>query len=200
MYSKIEFSVEGVCPLMIHNGRLANPMDPYARQIKVITSKGKKTESDYEEIARLEHEGGLYLNDAGRVIVPSNMIEGAITEGAKKSKRGKLAKAGMFVVDDALLEYDGPQDAKGLWQDRRFVDQRIVKVGMARVLRTRPIFRDWRFKFVLNYLPDVLNRHEIVEAISVAGVLIGLGEMRPRYGRYDVANAVDLKSELKKAS
>ena len=47
---------------MMHNARLANPLDPLVQEIKKLTGKRKKTEDDLLQIARLEWEGGFYFN------------------------------------------------------------------------------------------------------------------------------------------
>ena len=58
----------GGSPLVMHNERLADPLDEYVRDIAKLSRKRQKTEADHLEIARLEFLGGLYLNGDG---VPS---------------------------------------------------------------------------------------------------------------------------------
>ena len=41
-------------------------MNKFAKAMKAITSKRKKTDEDYIELARLEFFGGLYADDQGR--------------------------------------------------------------------------------------------------------------------------------------
>ncbi len=45
--------------LMMHNGRTKDPLDPYAKALKKLTGKRKKTDADYLEISRLEWEAGF---------------------------------------------------------------------------------------------------------------------------------------------
>ena len=44
----IKFRIIGSQPVMMHNGRLANPLDPYTKACKRISSKTKKSDEDYE--------------------------------------------------------------------------------------------------------------------------------------------------------
>jgi len=93
--------------LLLHNGELANPLNPIVKEMKKISGKRSKTEADYEELARLEFQGGLYMGQDGPVI-PATCIEAMLINGAKKSKEGPKAKVGIFVTKNARLEYDGP--------------------------------------------------------------------------------------------
>ena len=58
---KVRLSIEGTAPLLMHNIRLADPLNPIAKAMKAISSKRKKTDDDLAQLARLEFEGGLYV-------------------------------------------------------------------------------------------------------------------------------------------
>jgi hypothetical protein len=51
-------------------------------------------------------------------------------------------------------------------------------------MRTRPIFESWTLLAQVLYNPSQLNRSEIQEFFRIGGDLIGLGDWRPRFGRY----------------
>ena len=55
-----KFRLTSVAPLLMHNGQLSDPLNPWAQAIKRITDKRKKTLADLEEVGRLEWYGGLY--------------------------------------------------------------------------------------------------------------------------------------------
>ena len=59
-----------------------------------------------------------------------------------------------------------------------------VKVGMARVVRTRPFFKGWSAQFTLNVMDNVANKDEVEGWIKDAGLYVGLCDWRPRYGRF----------------
>jgi len=187
MLEKMKVRLEGLSPLIMHNAQLANPLNPIVRQMKDIQAKKKNmTDDDRLELMRLELLGSLYLNKEGRVCVPGENLEGLIRDGAKKSNRGKKVQAGVWVTDIPILSYEGPQDAPGLWEDDRFRDVRIVRVGQARVVRCRPIFHEWSLAFTIQYRPDAINRKDIEKALMDAGAVVGLGDYRPRYGLFAV--------------
>jgi hypothetical protein len=57
---------------------------------------------------------------------------------------------------------------------------------MAKIMRYRPIFRNWSLSATVMVNEDVVNLNEVKKALVDAGNLIGLGDYRPRFGRFDV--------------
>lgn len=179
----MKFRLTSDAALIMHSGRTVDPLDKYSKMMKAISSKRKKTDSDLEELARLEFHAGLYINDDGPVI-PANVVDACIIDAAKKNREGVLAKSGFFTVGSAPLEYDGPRTAAELWQDERFRLSVPVRVQTARVIRTRPIFNEWALTCTVQYEDSVVNAATVAGWFNVAGTLVGLGDWRPRYGRF----------------
>jgi hypothetical protein len=171
--------------LILHNGQTADPLNPHSKSIAEITGKRKKTDADHREVARREWFAGLYMGD-GKICVPFQMMDALLIEGAKKHKRGPAAKAGLMVEAHTRLEYDGPEEPNELWEDERFRLRVACKVGTSKVMRTRPIFHQWSLSPVVKYLPELLNPSEVQSFMIAAGVQIGLGDWRPRFGRFSV--------------
>jgi len=186
MFEKMLFTIKGVSPLLMHNSQLADPLNDLARAIKKISANRKKTDADYGEMSRLEWMGGLYLNESGRVIVPGDCIKAMLVDAAKKKKLGKAFKPSVFCFEDSELEYDGPKNIDKLWADGKFIKKAVVKIGMARIVRTRPMFRDWSLTFEIQYLPSEINPEQVQEAVVTSGRLIGLCDWRPVHGRFEV--------------
>lgn len=184
----LTFRMIGVCPMMMHNIQLANPFNKWVCQSKEITAKGKKkTDDDMRELSRLEWFGGLYVNEDGRVILPSEVLLGCFLSGSKKSRLGTDFKCGFDVPMDAELEYDGPKDAEKLWMDKRFVDVRGVALQKSsRIMRTRPFFSKWECTVKVVFRGEVVNESQVKKAIEDAGMYCGIGDYRPRYGRFIV--------------
>jgi hypothetical protein len=185
-YKPLKFKITGVAPLLMHNGQTADPLNPHSRAIAEITSKRKKTEADHAEIARREWYAGLYLHGS-QPCIPAEAIEAALVKGAMKEKQGPAAKAGLIVEDNCRLLYKGPRDPDELWQNETFRLRVPAKVGTARVIRTRPIFREWSAELVVKFLPSLLNEKDIRSFLVTAGEQIGLLDWRPRFGRFSVS-------------
>lgn len=191
MYKTLKVQVIGIAPLLMHNGQTADPLNKFAKAMKEVSSKRKKTEADYEEMARIEFIAGLYMDKDGPVI-PSRMIEANITNGARQAKLGKLAQAGVIVDRHAKLEYDGPRDAKSLFEDDNFRFAVPVRIGQQKIIRTRPIFNEWKAEIEVKYLDDVINQRDLMTAIRNAGALAGFGDWRPRYGRFGLSSDMEV--------
>lgn len=172
--------------LLLHNGQLADPLNKFAKAMKAVSGRRNKTESDYEQMAQLEYEGSLYL-DKGKVVVDSRVLEAAICVGAKKSKEGKLALSSVFVDTPGALSYaGGPLSVEELVKSEAHRLTVAVRVQNSRVMRTRPMFRDWSAEFKVSLLADIASEEQLSKWLADAGSLTGIGDYRPRYGRFTV--------------
>lgn len=180
----IRLRLVGTKRLVMHSGRLADPLDPISKELTRLTSKRGKTEADHEEIARVEWNGGLWL-DGGRPCVPLEALMATFVEAAKSRRRTMQAEAGLVVTNNAALRYEGPHDVDKLWQDKCFRLRVGVNVQGSRTMRTRPVFDDWSVEFTAHYLPTLLDRDEVHEMYMLAGFTRGLGDWRPQNGTFE---------------
>ena len=177
------YQLSSSAPLLMHNGRLADPLDKWSKELKKLNGKKGKTDADQEEVGRVEFLAGLYMSADGPII-PAFMIDAVVTNGAKKVKMGQISKSGVFCFSHAQLQYDGPRTADALWADERFRHRAVVRVSMAKVARTRPVFESWTAIVELNYEPTLVNVEQIDEWLRIAGAQVGIGDRRPQYGRF----------------
>lgn len=188
--STAQVRIEGVAPLLMHNSRLANPADPIVQRIKSITSKHhtKKTESDELKLIELEFLGGLYENEDVGIHIPSVNVEGCIRDGARISSKGKAIESGAQVSPEFIpLIFDGPKTGPALYKDKRFVDTRPTKLQKSStIMRTRPRFDDWALEFELAIVDEVISRGDVETALQKAGMLKGLCDFKPKFGRFVV--------------
>jgi hypothetical protein len=185
-YRTLNLKTTGVSPLLLHNGQLADPLSPIVAEIKKVSGKRGKTEADHRELARLEWLGSMYLRD-GKPCVPGENIEATFVEAARKSRVGKQALAGIICPDAPLVEYNGPSDINELWLLPDFRLTVGAKVQRARIMRTRPMFKEWALQFRLMFNDAVLNESQVFEIMQVAGELVGLCDWRPKFGRFVTA-------------
>lgn len=174
----------GGSSLVMHNERLADPLDPHTRAIGKLTKKRGKTEADHMEIARLEFHGGMYTNGNGPCLPAWNILR-CLQDGAKRHKRGLDVLRGVYpLTDHADVVYDGPRDPDEMWKDGGFALRKTVGVQRSRTMRTRPIFTDWQAALLIEVDPVVFDVDTLANLWREAGVYAGLGEMRPVYGRF----------------
>jgi hypothetical protein len=179
-------TIRGVCPLLMHNGRLSDPLDPASKALKAATAVRKKADEQHGEIARLEWLGGLVTDDEGFPALSAESLMATIRDGARKSKLGKAMAAAVFVLDDAKLLVGDTRPAAELYEEGgKFVDRRSVRVGQARVMRTRPRFDKWSATVAITYNESLINPEQIKQALDDAGQQVGIGDFRPRFGRFE---------------
>lgn len=176
----------GKRPLLMHNIRLANPMDKMTRALSEITQKRKKTLADHELIAAREYEAGIY-HDAGiGPYIPAAQVDKMIEEGGRGEKLGKSIRATVRCMEQQIpLLYEGKRDMKWLW-DNKFYDQRAIGVGGSRTIRTRPKFEEWSIEPTIYFEETIVNPSALIRALERAGSLVGLGDYRPRFGLFSV--------------
>lgn len=183
----LHIRASSISPLLLHNGDLANPYNQYFKLIKEITSKRKKTEDDLNQIGQYEWYGALYYDDVIGPYIPSFVMHACLREGGKLKKRGKdITKAVQIIEDKLPLLYDGPRNIDKLWQTQLFIDARMVCVNQGKILRTRPIFRDWSLKFSIGYNEEIFNESDLISCLQDAGMFAGIGDYTPLFGKFEV--------------
>lgn len=202
---KVRISGKGTTPLLMHNVRLASPMNPYAKKLSALTSvktSSRRTDQDRIDIARVEFEGGLYhtatlpevspyFSKTVGPYVPAKWLAKNLLDAARRGRRGKLVEEGVMVAEGSLVNpliFKGARDLDTLWGngESEYVSFETVRVGMAKVDRCRPIFNDWSFEAFFEVEEDVLDFDEF-ESIATIGSRLGVGDYRTgSYGRFNV--------------
>lgn len=180
----------GTKPLMMHNVRLASPLNPYAKELKALNSKRVKTDEDRYAIARTEFEGGLYFEEGVGPYIPGENVRASLIEGAKVTRSGKKVERGVTIEDfQCPLIYSGPRTVEGLWgkgSESPYVDIRPVTIQNNKVDRCRPYFPQWAIEVVVLVDESALDFDDFAGIAQMAGAMAGLGDYRQVYGRYSV--------------
>jgi hypothetical protein len=185
---RVTVRIVGQTPMMLHNERLANPEDPFTREIAAITAKGQRmTDSDRAELKRLRWFGGMYIGrDGGEPVVPTANIRRCFREAAKAIKLGEQVVRGVVPIQlEVPIEYDGPRDLNELFKQPEFIDTRMVGIQRRRVPTTRPIFPRWALSCEFEVAESVMNYDQFEEIVQRAGSLEGLCDGRKiGFGRF----------------
>lgn len=189
--TKFHMVITGYRDLLMHNGMLADPISDGAKLLKEFADKRKKTDAEYAELARREFMGGLYYDTVIGPYIPAQNVEKAIIQGARMSRQGKNVERGLLIEsaddegDQIPLQYDGPRDRDALWKSGKFAHRSTIVVNRNRVPRTRPIFAPgWRLECVGKFDDEQMNWDSLQLFVERAGSSVGLGDWRPRYGRF----------------
>lgn len=171
----IEAVVEGTSPFLFHRW---NCESVEAKSKAAKGSKAKKTD---------DIESYVYRNDQGELSVPGEYFRQSIIHAAKfiqdpRSPRKSamdLFKAGIVVLDELC--------SLGV-KDWDYLDQRRVLVQRNGITRVRPAMKTgWTITTILQVLlPEYINAHLLNDRLQAAGRLVGVGDFRPTYGRFQV--------------
>lgn len=201
-----QFTINGIGPMLMHNGQTADPLNKFAKALKRLSGKRNKTDDDLAALSLLEWWAGLYTTDTLGVdencavtapkgcalMLPAHVLDSCIREGARKNKAGKQASAGVIVEGNAKFKAHGVSDLERASGEERNHYRAAVKVGTAKVMRTRPIFTEWSAEFSVCIDPTVIDLETVRSALEAAGRLVGVGDWRPgaprggSFGRFTV--------------
>ena len=187
------YTIEGIGRMLMHCGQTADPLNQFSKAMKKQTAKRGKTDEDLATLSLLEWWAGLYtsaplkIDESGavsaasgtRLVIPSHVLDSAIREGSRKIKAGKQVSAGVVVSGDGEFSCPGVKDLNRVAMDEAFHFRCSVKVGTAKVMRTRPIFSDWGVTFSVCIDDSVCDEATVEQSLQHAGKLVGIGDWRP---------------------
>lgn len=190
---KKEYTIQGIRPLLLHNGRTIDPLDPFAIEKKRISAIRNKTEDDYRKLAEIEWEACLYWSDELGLYVPTDNLDAMLIEGAKKRRLGPKAKSGMFVDAEYGIPIQNPPgmprntDLEGMRKHASFRFRRAAAINKAKVMVTRVMVpTGWKITFTIEFDESLLNERNVDEMLTDAGKEVGVGTYRPKFGRFIV--------------
>ena len=186
---EMQFRIEGISPLIMHNPQTADSLNPFSKEMKKISKLRNRTDEQEMQLREIEWKAGIYYDAEAGPYIPDVNIMAMIVAGAKKFRKGTAILQGLQVITEInRLEYKGPRALDALWNDKNFVDSRVVKLQKkSSLIRTRPIFKKWACVFAVIYDDEVLDADEVRRAIEAGGKFCGLCDYRPMFGRFRIA-------------
>jgi hypothetical protein len=171
----LQVAIEGSAPLLFHAW---NCDSVEAKSKAAKNSKAKKSD---------DLESYVYRNDVGELCIPGEYLRQAMIWSAKfkqdprspRKSASDLFKAG--IVCTTSLASLGKKE----WD---YIDRRRVMIQRNGITRERPALREgWKAEFDFTVLvPEYIDRHLFADVLQNAGRLIGIGDFRPTFGRFNV--------------
>jgi len=182
----IHMDVVGRTGLVMHNGRLADPLDPLAIELSRLTDKRNRTEEEEREISDFEWLASLYYEKDLGTFLPAENVVRCLRDAATAWKLGEAVYDFVHVSTDRIpVQHDGPADPKKLQVLPEYRLRKTVKIGRNRTPRTRPIFRTWSMSFDIDLDDTDLNLSDFERIVERAGRLEGVGTARKLgFGRF----------------
>lgn len=170
-----EVEITGSSDLLFHR------WNNEAVDVKAKARKGsaaKKTDNIESYVAR---------NEAGEICLPGDYLRGAIVHAAKFRQDPRSPRKSAMDLFKAGVVALTPLATLGVKQ-WDYEDRRRVVVQRNGITRVRPAFRaGWKARVqFLVMLPEYVDEPFLIEVIQMAGRLVGVGDFRPTYGRFDM--------------
>ena len=149
-----------------------------------VQAKVKKT-ARKDDTPKKQAERGAYRLDDGGLCQPAEHIYQALCKAAAQfrvpgqgKKTYKDAIKGNVLIDPEFIPHG---------TDTYKIDSRPVRIGRARVVRSRPHLPNWSLTFAVQLIDADAVPGEVLNSILVAaGQSVGIGDYRPRFGRFSV--------------
>lgn len=189
----INVSYTGITPLLQANPQTVSRQNRFNRAMAAINAKKtRRTDSDYEELANLEVEAGVYFDGKIGVYVPSSWVmESIASRSFSVAKIGReRVRGAVFMVSDKLpLKYRGQQKVKAITdivKNPEFRHAMILPQGQVRIEKNKPVFHDWSFSAEIEFDDTVMDRGDMKRIIEQSARYVGFGDFRPTFGRATV--------------
>ena len=147
----------------------------------------KKASTDWEKEALQK----LYIDSNKNIYQPSTHIERALIEAGKKIRvkgQGKATYSKLFGSMVSVEEYEILHIIPKYEIHKSLA---VIPSTKGRVVRYRPIFKEWKLKFHLLF-EDEISVDVIKEALEIAGKYSGIGDWRPekkgKFGKFQVTS------------
>lgn len=181
----VVFRITGISPLLMNNPASMGGEEPGGK----ATTRTKTASPEDEAEAR------VYADEGGGLFFPTIAFVNSLWEGASYQKFGKDSarsriSAAVFAMEPSVpLLSQGTGDPIIEYEiDSRYV---VIKATKGRVMRHRPLVRDWACDLPLELdLDYIVGPDALLPIFNRAGRVIGVGDYRPAkrgpFGRYEV--------------
>lgn len=170
-----EVTIEGAADLLLHRWNCEAVAE------KAAAAKGSRAKKS-DNI-----ESYVYRNDDGYICLPGEYLRGAIIGAAKFRQDPRSPRKSAMDLFKAAVVAMTPLASLGT-KEWDYEDARRVTVQRAGITRIRPAMKaPWKATFIFMVtLPEYVSPTTLNEVIASAGRLIGVGDFRPTYGRFNV--------------
>jgi hypothetical protein len=134
-------------------------------------------------------ESYIYRHENGNLALPGEYLRASIVMAAKfrqdprspRKSAQDLFKAGVVSLTNLA------DIGVNTWD---YLDRRRVLIQRNAITRIRPAIKvGWTAKFhLMVLLPEYISEELLREIVNLAGRLVGLGDFRPTFGRFDIVS------------
>lgn len=173
----VNVKIEGVADLLFHRWNCES-VEEKSKAAK--GSKAKKTD---------DVESYVYRNAEGFLCLPGEYVRQSCIMAAKFRQDPRSPRKSAFDLFKAALVSLTDLASLGS-KEWEYLDKRRVCVQRNSITRSRPAFHaGWKTEVQLMVtLPEYVSPQILQEVLTNAGRLVGVGDFRPTYGRYQITS------------
>jgi len=188
---KFKVTIKGIAPLL-------QARHPVPEELAKMVERKRKQGTTGRKIKELSDDEQFqihsYKTSKGKFYQPSEMIEASMVKAAVSFKmEGKKTykdafKAGLFIDPVEIVHKNQKFKKDGRWGKNPSTRGAVWVI--------RPRVDTWQLSFTINLLLDERIPTEVIkEVLSYAGLYVGVGSWRPKYGRFEVTQFEEVKSK-----
>jgi hypothetical protein len=178
---QIKVSIKGIAPLLQHKMTIEQEAQLVSKTKKSVgQNKGDNPEDYLHKVDNIICEPAEHILQA---II--KRLSGYKIQGKGKKTYLEMGKGCINIIPDMI-----PHKIQKWITDSRTV---VIKATGGRVVRNRPKLENWELSFTIELLSDDMPVEVIKSALDDAGREGGLGDYRPRFGRFIVTKFEEVK-------
>lgn len=166
---KVKVKIKGIVPLLMH-------------KYNIINNEEKAKRKDEQYSIETDAQKALYFDKKIGCYAPSTWIEACLRESAKDFKQGKKTYKNA-ILSSVFCEEEKISLHKKIYDE---IDVRAVVIQRNRIAKGRPKFNTWELEFILCYDETRIKKDILKQILEEAGATKGIGDYRPKFGRFKV--------------
>lgn len=181
---KYKARIRGISPILFNRFPDEENTDGKSKRSMAVPSKEEQVETS------------LYRTKSGKLYQPAAHIVGSMLKAAVNFKlKGRktfkdVVNAGIFVEPEEIIHKKQKYET-----DWRSV---VIKSTRGRVMKGRGRMNEWELEFTLTCIDPRATNKDIKDILEYAGAYVGIGDYRPRYGRFEVVDYEEILEEKRK--
>lgn len=196
---QLKVTIAGIRPLIMSNPQTVQISNEYSKKGREIGKKLKEARKKADEDKliecegkqmRLDWEASAYWDaEEGKFYIPDTLIMASIKAGAMAFKKGKDIDRAVIVSEtQAYLQTKPFKSFEDAYADRAFRMEgpcRIPPRTGALIWKCRcQMPTGWKASFTLTFDDNIIAEKTLRDAIEHAGLMVGMGSWRPKFGRF----------------
>jgi hypothetical protein len=171
----VEATIEGTAPILFHRWS-CDAVEEKSKAAK--GSAAKKTDNV---------ESYLYRDEKGEVSIPAEYFRQSVISAAKFKQDPRSPRKSAMDLFKAGIATLGELCSFGL-KEPDYMDRRRVVIQRSAITRVRPAMAiGWKCTVGFQILlPEYINPALMNDTLQYAGRIVGVGDFRPSFGRYQV--------------